>query len=72
MKDCPCFKETSPGPSVNVNMELKVSQEGSDNYNSSQKIVINGKVESKVINHFSLRNSNLKASLFSGKEIMIR
>lgn len=45
-KDCPCFKEMSSGPSVNVNMELKASQEVSDNYNSSQKMVIDGKVQS--------------------------
>lgn len=36
----------SSGPSVNVNMELKASQEVSDNYNSSQKMVIDGKVQS--------------------------
>ena len=41
-------------------MELKASQEVSDNYNSSQKMVIDGKVQSEIIDHFLLRNSNFK------------
>lgn len=59
-KDCPCFIEILSVESVNVNMGLKASQEVSDNYNSSQKMAIDGKVQPKIIDHFSLRKLKLK------------
>lgn len=41
-------------------MGLKASQEVSDNYNSSQKMAIDGEVQPKIIDHFSLRKLKLK------------